>query len=103
MNTTSPTLLERLRRPDEQDAWGRFVQLYTPLLYTWARHFGLGEADAADLVQEVFTTLVVKLPEFRYEPGKGFRNWLRTVILNKWRDHLRPLRRVGGVGRGRCP
>jgi RNA polymerase sigma-70 factor (ECF subfamily) len=89
MHTTSPTLLERLRQPAEQDAWGKFVNLYTPLLYTWARHFGMGEADAADLVQEVFTVLVQKLPEFRYEPGKGFRNWLRTVALNKWRDHIR--------------
>jgi RNA polymerase sigma-70 factor (ECF subfamily) len=89
MHTTSPTLLERLRQPAEQDAWGRFVQLYTPLLYTWTRHFGLNEADAADLVQEVFTILVQKLPEFRYEPGKGFRHWLRTITVNKWRDHLR--------------
>jgi RNA polymerase sigma-70 factor (ECF subfamily) len=96
MNTTSPTLLERLRQPAEQDAWGRFVHLYTPLLYAWARHFGLAEADAADLVQEVFTVLVQKLPEFRHEPGKGFRNWLRTVALNKWRDQLR--RRAAPAG-----
>ncbi len=40
-------------------------------------------------MQEVFTTLVQKLPEFRYQPGKGFRAWLRTVALNKWRDFLR--------------
>jgi hypothetical protein len=49
------------------------VQLYTPLLYYWAHHLGLDQSDAADLVQDVFTTLVQKLPEFRYEPGKGFR------------------------------
>jgi RNA polymerase sigma-70 factor (ECF subfamily) len=89
MDSTSPTLLQRLRRPSEEGAWGRFVQLYSPLLYHWARRLGLAEADAADLVQEVFTILVQKLPEFRYDPGKGFRGWLWTVLRNKWRDHVR--------------
>jgi RNA polymerase sigma-70 factor (ECF subfamily) len=51
------------------------------------------EADAADLVQEVFIILVRKLPDFEYDPGKGFRHWLRTVTLNKWREILR--RRLG--------
>jgi hypothetical protein len=32
MDTTSVTLLERLRRLDEQAAWSRFVDLYTPVL-----------------------------------------------------------------------
>jgi RNA polymerase sigma-70 factor (ECF subfamily) len=96
MNTTSVSLLQRLRQPAEQDAWGRFVQLYSPLLYYWAHHLGLNEPDAADLVQDVFTTLVQKLPEFCYEPGKSFRGWLRTVTLNKWRDRSR--RRAAGPG-----
>jgi RNA polymerase sigma-70 factor (ECF subfamily) len=86
MNTTSASLLQRLRQPAAQDAWGRFVQMYSPLLYGWAHRLGLAEADAADLVQDVFTTLVQKLPEFRYDPGKGFRGWLRAVLLNRWRD-----------------
>jgi RNA polymerase sigma-70 factor, ECF subfamily len=83
---TPVSLLERLKLPSEQDAWTRFVQLYTPLLYDWARRVGLQESDAADLVQEVFTVLVRKLPEFNYDRGKSFRGWLRTVLLNRWRD-----------------
>jgi RNA polymerase sigma-70 factor (ECF subfamily) len=55
----------------------------------------LQDTDAADLVQEVFTTLVQKLPEFQYDRNKGFRNWLRTVLLNKWRDRAR--RRVSAT------
>lgn len=98
MNSTSPTLLQRLRHPSEEGAWGRFVQLYSPLLFHWSRRLGLSEADAADLVQEVFTTLVQKLPEFHYDPAKGFRAWLWTVLRNKWRDHLR--RRAGAPAAG---
>jgi RNA polymerase sigma-70 factor, ECF subfamily len=89
MHTTSASLLERLRRPGEEAAWTRFVKLYSPLLYTWAHHLGLHDPDAADLVQEVFATLVQKLPEFEYDQQNSFRSWLRTVTLNKWRDRCR--------------
>jgi RNA polymerase sigma-70 factor (ECF subfamily) len=42
-------------------------------------------------VQDVFTVLVQKLPEFRYDPNKRFRGWLWTIMLNKWREHRRHL------------
>ncbi len=86
MPTTSESLLQRLRQPGDQQAWGRFVKLYTPLLYYWARRAGLQEHDAADLVQDVLALLLKKLPQFTYEPGHSFRAWLRTVTLNSWRD-----------------
>src|SRR5437764_5198815 len=89
MHTTSISLLERLRQPGEAEAWQRFVDLYTPLLYYWACRLGLQEQDAADLVQEVFTLLVQKLPDFIYNRQKSFRSWLRTVLLNKWRAYRR--------------
>jgi RNA polymerase sigma-70 factor (ECF subfamily) len=89
MNTTSVSLLEQLRQPGAQDAWKAFAQLYTPLLFHWARRLGLQEQDAADLVQDVFAVLVQKLPEFAYDRHKSFRAWLRTITLNKWRDSRR--------------
>jgi RNA polymerase sigma-70 factor (ECF subfamily) len=89
MDSTSPTLLGRLRQPGEQAAWGRFVELYTPLLLCWARRWGLQDQDASDVVQEVLVTLVKKLPEFQYDPQRSFRSWLRTVALNKCRDFVR--------------
>src|SRR5262249_16917032 len=64
----------------------RFVDLYTPLLFYWARRLGLQDSDAADLVQEVFTLLIRKLPDFIYNRQGSFRSWLRTVLLNKWRE-----------------
>jgi len=89
MATTSSSLLERLRQPEATEAWQRFVHLYTPLLYYWARGTGLPEHDAADLVQDVLVVLVQKLPEFRYDAGQSFRGWLRTITLNKWRERCR--------------
>ncbi|HTK77398.1 MAG TPA: sigma-70 family RNA polymerase sigma factor [Gemmataceae bacterium] len=89
MPTTSITLLERLRRPDVPDAWDRFVELYTPLLFAWARQAGLQDADAADLVQDVFGVLVRQMPTFVYDQRKSFRAWLQTIALNQWRARLR--------------
>jgi len=89
MNTTSISLLHRLRQPDDAQAWRRFVHLYSPLLYYWARGVKLPAADAADLVQEVLLVVVEKMPEFAYDPSRSFRGWLRTVTLNKWRERCR--------------
>src|SRR4051812_5915230 len=79
MNTTPVSILERLGQPENDRAWEQFVQIYTPLLYSWARHLGLQSHDAAELVQDVFLVLIQKLPEFQYDPAKSFRGWLRTV------------------------
>jgi RNA polymerase sigma-70 factor (ECF subfamily) len=89
MHTTSVSLLERLGQSAQTAAWARFAKLYTPLLYYWSRRLGLRDADAADLVQDVFIVLVQKLPEFRYDPRKSFRSWLRTVVVNKYRENRR--------------
>jgi len=98
MLSTSATLLERLHRRDDElvwrRAWDRFVELYTPLLYRWARDSvarfpGPRDHDENDLVQEVFKLLREKLPEFEYDAKKSFRAWLKTVTLNKWREWCR--------------
>lgn len=89
MLTTQPSLLDRLRRSPEQSAWERFVDMYTPLLFAWTNRLGLSGHDAADLVQDLFTVLVEKLPTFQYDANKSFRAWLKTVLFNRWRNALR--------------
>lgn len=97
--TPTPTsLLERLRKPFDPEAWSRFVALYTPLIYSWARGAQLQEEDAQDLVQEVFVTLLRVLPGFSYDREQSFRGWLRTVTMNTWRNVRKRAanRRLGG-------
>jgi RNA polymerase sigma-70 factor (ECF subfamily) len=86
MNTTPVSLLDQLRRAPDEAAWARFVHLYSPLLYRWARQAGLDEADAGDLVQDVFVILLKELPRFDLDPAHSFRAWLKTVVLNRWRN-----------------
>ena len=89
MNTTSESLLLRLRHAQDSQAWQRFVQLYTPLIFFWARKNGCGRDDAADLVQDVLSIVFRRLPNWQYDPEKSFRGWLRTITLNRHRELLR--------------
>jgi len=98
MFTTPVSLLERLRQPTDS-AWARFVDLYAPLLHSWAGRLTPSEADAADLVQDVFVILLRKLPAFRHDGRHRFRAWLRVVLLNQWRDRY-PARVVGPLPDG---
>jgi RNA polymerase sigma-70 factor (ECF subfamily) len=89
---TSTSLLKQLRQsagPQAGVAWSRFVRLYTPLLFLWARRLGAGANDAEELVQDVFAVLAREMPTFRHEPTRRFRGWLWTIVRNRWCDQLR--------------
>lgn len=90
MQTTSLTLLARLKTGSDADAWNRFVAIYSPLLYHGAVRMGLSDQDALDVVQEVLTSLTQELPRFEYNADrKNFRGWLKTMTANKCRDQYR--------------
>ncbi len=89
MFTTRHSLLERLRSPGDQEAWSRFVHLYTPLFFSWGVKLGLQHSDVADLVQDVMALLVGKFPAFQYDSSRKFRAWLRTVFVNRQRERCR--------------
>lgn len=88
---TSLTLLVRLREGREPEAWERFARLYAPVLFAWARRLGLQTADASDLVQDVLTSVFRGIAEFNHQGHRSFRGWLRTILMNKWRDRVRRL------------
>lgn len=89
MLTTAASLLVQLREPRDHKAWGRFVELYSPLLYHWLRDSGLQPADSADVVQEVFVAVFSHAPQFDRQRTGSFRAWLKTIVQNKVRTFLR--------------
>ena len=103
MDKTPLTLLERLRTPDDGGAWPRFVALAAPFLFDSARRWGLQDADAWEVVQQVLLTVHQKVSQWRpnHQPG-AFRCWLlRTahrVCLHAFRDLVRCDRAAGGAG-----
>jgi RNA polymerase sigma-70 factor (ECF subfamily) len=86
---TSPTLLGRLRLdPLDQGAWEQFVGRYGRTIYRWCRTWGLQEADAEDVTQNVLTELARQMRTFAYRPEGSFRAWLKTVSHRAWCDFL---------------
>jgi len=87
--STRASLLVRLRDRQDETAWTQFVDLYTPLVYGYARKRGLQDADAADLSQDVLSAVAGAVGRLEYDPKRGsFRNWLFTVVrrkLSNWR------------------
>jgi RNA polymerase sigma factor (sigma-70 family) len=82
---TRSTLLALLRQePPNQVAWAEFVARYGPLIFRWCRRWGLQEADAEDVAQNVLLELSRQLREFVYHPGGSFRGWLRTIAYRCW-------------------
>ena len=92
-SSTSTTLLEKVKA-GEPDAWSRLSKLYGPVVYVWSRRAGLQAADAADIVQQVFTKVATHIDDFRRDAQGGtFGGWLRTITRNAVCDHLRQCRR----------
>jgi RNA polymerase sigma-70 factor (ECF subfamily) len=92
---TRPSLLLRLRDPEDQEAWRQFVDLYAPLIYQFGRKRGLQDADAADLTQVVLQALTQCLPGLSYDPRQGtFRGWLFAVVRNQLHKLLAQQRRL---------
>jgi len=93
---TRVTLLGRLRAtPNDPAAWSEFVEWYGRKIYGWCRAWGLQEADAQDVTQEVFVNLSVRIQDFRYDPQGSFRAWLKTVTHHAWQDYLAKQRKPG--------
>lgn len=80
---TSIGMLDDMRAGD-QETWGRFVHLYTPLIYAWCRRADLQQSDASDVTQEVFRAVAGGVGGLRYGgSGDSFRGWLWTITRNE--------------------
>lgn len=71
----------------DERAFAALVGRHKATLYRVARRY-VGDADdACDIVQASFVSAWSALG--RYDPARGFAPWLRTIALNKCRDHAR--------------
>src|SRR5262249_21150791 len=94
---TRPSLLIRVRDPQDAAAWQQFAALYEPLIYQFARKRGLQDADAADLTQIVLQAVSESIRRLDYDPQRGsFRGWLFVVVRNQLQKFRAQQRRAGG-------
>jgi RNA polymerase sigma factor (sigma-70 family) len=80
---TRASLLIRLRDAGDEQAWVEFSEIYGPFIKRVARCRGLQDADADDLVQEVFQTVARAIERQLYDAARGsFRGWLFRIARN---------------------
>ncbi len=80
-DTTSPTLLARVRDASDQTSWREFEQRYSALIRRYCRRLGLKGADIDDAQQVALLHLARGLPSFEYDPARGrFRDYLGRVV-----------------------
>jgi RNA polymerase sigma-70 factor (ECF subfamily) len=88
--TTHTTLLTRVSKGVDPDAWKDFSDRYLELIRGFAIRYGLQAADCDDVAQEVLLALSKSMTDFIYDPTKGkFRSYLKTVTLRMIFQNLR--------------
>ena len=81
---TRKSLISRLKKANDHESWQSFFNIYWRLIYATATDAGLSETEAEDVVQETVIGVLKAMPQFQYNPGRGyFRNWL--LQLTHWR------------------
>jgi RNA polymerase sigma factor (sigma-70 family) len=90
---TRASLLNRVKNPEDQESWKEFFDRYSRLIYSVAARAGLGHAEAEEVVQETFITLVRTMPNFNYDATKSFKSWLLKVTGRKVLDQFRKRKR----------
>ena len=74
---TRQSLLERLKRWDDQESWRDFFNTYWGLLYATAIKAGLKDSEAQDVVQDTIILVARKMEGFKYDPAvDSFKGWL---------------------------
>lgn len=89
----------RLRDPSDREAWRQFESVYRKVIRRTVSRFGVQDADAADLEQEVFIRITKSIRNFQHDPTQAkFRTWLGHVIRSAIIDHHRRQPREQGTG-----
>lgn len=103
-SATRASLILRLGDHEDVAAWEEFTKIYQPVIQRVATKQGLQNADAENLVQEVFLAVAHSVEDWVQREDRGrFRPWLIRIARNAAVDMMtrratRPLGRDGESG-----
>lgn len=86
---TRHSLLLRLHDRADAAAWTEFCAIYEPAILATAQRFGMQQADAREVSQEVFLLISRKIESFDVGRDGTFRGWLARLAKHTTIDSLR--------------
>lgn len=80
---TDYSLIDRVKDADDAASWLEFVGLYQPVVCRMARRRGMQDADAQDVIQQVFVAIARSVNGWDATSDQPpFRAWLTTIARN---------------------
>lgn len=98
--STHPSDFERMKDPANRAGSEAFFRRYRAHLEMLCRAECRIRGEDEELFQEVIVKLLSRLRQFRYDPGRRFRGWLRILVRNEALDQWRRGRRRPGDSGG---
>lgn len=84
------SLIEKIKNPEDLDAWMEFTAIYQPLIFNICRKKGLQHADATDVTQEVLIRVSKAIERYHHDRATStFRGWLYRITRNLTVDYFR--------------
>ncbi|GJM24089.1 MAG: hypothetical protein DHS20C16_05040 [Phycisphaerae bacterium] len=87
MSKTRSSLLRRVQDTHDQPSWEEFDKLYRPLLIQYASSRNLTRDEAEEIAQQGMAAIAGGIQKF--ERRSSLRSWMRGIVDNKVKDHLR--------------
>ena len=80
---TNHSLIARVKNLADGASWVEFLEIYQPVVFRMARRRGLQDADAQDVIQQVFLSISRSIDGWTAGDDKPpFRAWLATIARN---------------------
>ena len=90
MKTTRRTLLVRVRRLEDPQAWAEFSGIYRPLLARFARACGLSHSHASQFAEGRMAVVRSHVASDDYDAShQGFKRWLLDLAVREIDERLR--------------
>lgn len=80
---TSYSLIDQIKDISNGPAWKEFYAIYQPVVFRMARKRGMQDADAHDVIQQIFVSVSRSIQTWENtDDAPPFRAWLTTVARN---------------------